>query len=586
MVNVRVRVPAKIPFGMALVIAMFPRGSTMASSSSPPLPKLLNNSRLDWPGYTPPTFICATAEQCLAACVNDSKCGGITFMTPYEPIPVPRPGCAGQRPGIDGCCYPAPVLDRYQVIPPGQPVTYGFVAAIVRYGPPVPPPGIPSTWKPTYEMNKSISLYWRNATGIEPPENFDGYGLVMFDWAMGAQQWINDYAPMDNGIVLAKQCEVIKARNNNTKCIVYRNSVIALNQYKHISSVLDDPSYTDFFLKFKANATQTGKCWGEVDPRQGHGPWDPIWPTPVVCEALTPTDVHTPFCDKAQPSKCNSVHYFDQNQCPQVPGDNWSNDSKKVYQGLSCNGPSCNCGASPCGEYLFNFTNPDMVDWWLLEHMGGETALDHPDVDGVITDDYWNGPPSEIDSHSLEDMGFTESDTKAINADYNTAMARLKTMTAERNKFISIMGYNGDSISNTNSQQCISKLTSMCDNNSTGPVFGSWYAVEYNYVQPPVYGIKDTNAVMDVAYFLLTRGPWAWIGGGSMLGWHMSHWWTANQTRRIQFQIDLRPPAFNDDYGTPTSSCAQTTPGVFTRDWSEALITVNCNTLEGTIGKK
>lgn len=39
---------------------------------------------------------------------------------------------------------------------------------------------------------------------------------------------------------------------------------------------------------------------------------------------------------------------------------------------------------SPCGEYLFNFSNAEAVDWWLLNHMGGDTALDHPNVDGLI----------------------------------------------------------------------------------------------------------------------------------------------------------------------------------------------------------
>lgn len=43
----------------------------------------------------------------------------------------------------------------------------------------------------------------------------------------------------------------------------------------------------------------------------------------MVCEAVLPSDAHVPLCDKPNRSKCNTVHYFDQNQCPQVPGDNW-----------------------------------------------------------------------------------------------------------------------------------------------------------------------------------------------------------------------------------------------------------------------
>ena len=543
-----------------------------------PLGTLMNNTRLDYAAPPLPPFVCSSPELCLAFCLNETSCGGIVYGEPWEPIPV---GCAGKLP-TDGCCYPAPLSPPYQTIGPGGPVTYGFVSAIVRYGPPAPPSGIPPTWEPTYNMNASISLYWRNETGLEPAEWFDGYGLVMFDWAHAAQDWINNYAPMDNAIALADQCELIKARNPSTRCVVYRNTVIALNQHRHISSVLDDPAFADFFLRFKPGATQTGACWGIEDPRQRGSPWDPIWPTPAVCDTPLPSDVHVPMCDKADPSKCNRVHYFDQNQCPQVPGDNWSNDTEDIYQGLVCKGPTCDCGASVCGEYLFNFSTPEMVDWWLLEHMGGALALDHPSVDGLLLDDYWSaGGPSEIDSNMLLDMGMTQDDAAAMTAAWEAAMTRLYALAAGRNKFISDMGYSGDYLSRSDSAQCAARLRSMCD--PALPVFGSWYVVNYEYIQPPAFGITAPNAVLDVAYFLLTRGPWAWIAGGPMLGWHMSHWWTANKTRRIQFRTDLRPPEFNLDYGEPECSCSEEATGVFVRYWSKANITIDCNTMEGRI---
>ena len=34
---------------------------------------------------------------------------------------------------------------------------------------------MPTDWGPNYEMNQSISLYWRNGTGLEPAEYYDGY---------------------------------------------------------------------------------------------------------------------------------------------------------------------------------------------------------------------------------------------------------------------------------------------------------------------------------------------------------------------------------------------------------------------------
>ena len=77
--------------------------------------------------------------------------------------------------------------------------------------------------------------------------------------------------------------------------------------------------------------------------------------------------------------------------------------------------------------------------------------------------------------------------------------------------------------------------------------------------------------------------PHAWIGGGTMLGWHMSHWFTANKERKIDFHRDLRPVEFNADYGVPTNNCTERSPGVFTRSWTKAEVTVDCNTMEGTI---
>lgn len=209
-------------------------------------------------------------------------------------------------------------------------------------------------------------------------------------------------------------------------------------------------------------------------------------------------------------------------------------------------------------------------------------GMDHPAVDGLLLDDYWTGNgPSEIDSNMLTDMGMSAQEAAAMTASWQAAMARLYDLAATRGKFLSNMGYSGDSLSAASSAQCVARLSSMCD--ASLPNFGSWYVVNYDYIQPPAFGIEPKNTRLDVAYFLLTRGPWAWIAGGPMLGWHMSHWWTANQSRRIQFRADLRPAEFDADYGEPLCSCVQQAPGVFVRQWSKANVTIDCNSLQGEI---
>lgn len=77
-------------------------------------------------------------------------------------------------------------------------------------------------WKPTWRMNESTIMLWRNASGLNPASDFASYGVVMLDWAHGAKHWINDYSPMSDGASLAEQCALIKATSPGTKCVVYR----------------------------------------------------------------------------------------------------------------------------------------------------------------------------------------------------------------------------------------------------------------------------------------------------------------------------------------------------------------------------
>ena len=89
-------------------------------------------------------------------------------------------------------------------------------------------------------MNDSTLLYWRNGTGFQDEATLGRYGMIMFDWAHGAKVWINDYSPMDTGAVLAEQCRRMKAVNPAAKCIVYRNTVKAMNQFADVSALIDD----------------------------------------------------------------------------------------------------------------------------------------------------------------------------------------------------------------------------------------------------------------------------------------------------------------------------------------------------------
>jgi hypothetical protein len=94
---------------------------------------LFNNTRLIARYNVPATFVCDTAERCLVHCKNDLACGAIAFSEPYQPYKIPLPGCAGQRPGIDGCCYPSPIKPDYVLLKSPGFGTFGYVSAVVRY---------------------------------------------------------------------------------------------------------------------------------------------------------------------------------------------------------------------------------------------------------------------------------------------------------------------------------------------------------------------------------------------------------------------------------------------------------------------
>lgn len=88
--------------------------------------------------------------------------------------------------------------------------------------------------------------------------------------------------------------------------------------------ILDDPLYAPFFIKFKPV-----------------GPW------------------YSKKCDSANGSLCSDF-YHSQEQSPGYPhGDG------------DCAAPACDCGANPCGFYVFNHSttavvnNQTFLDWYL-----------------------------------------------------------------------------------------------------------------------------------------------------------------------------------------------------------------------------
>jgi hypothetical protein len=87
---------------------------------------------------------------------------------------------------------------------------------------------------------------------------------------------------------------------------------------------------------------------------------------------------------------------------------------------------------------------------------------------------------------------------------------------------------------------------------------------------------SPTCPFLDIASFLLIRGPYAWIG----YAWSQCWGWNGHKGNYF-----LRPNEFDYDVGAPLGLCHETDPGssVWTREWSKATATVDCKTMNATI---
>ena len=159
-------------------------------------------------------------------------------------------------------------------------------------------------------------------------------------------------------------------------------------------------------------------------------------------------------------------------------------------------------------------------------------------------------------------------------------MAALREATLNAGKFAWQMLWTGgpeDNIGGTGLTQlvsqgkCAATLREMCTADSPSQT----RAMGYGLSGHP--SARNPNLIQDLANFLLTRGPYSWLGWG---------WKGCSQNYYF-------PPEFNADYGEPAVAgpagiCKETAPqsGIFTREYSKASVSMDCNTWKGTITMK
>lgn len=429
--------------------------------------------------------------------------------------------------------------------------------------PPTNPP-----WPAVWNMSLSTISMQCNGSGWSDPARGGQFGIVSYDWSNAKAQWAKA-KPMDCEARLQAQAAMTKRANPMSRVFVYRNVVKALPWFRTVREKLDDPAFAGWFLKFdRRKKGKTGTSY----------------------------HYHVPDCAPENSSKC-SAYYHDQEQTPEVP------TAKQPHPDGSCHG-ACDCGSNPCGEYLFDFRNGSMLrDWIVDELILGPTALGDPNIAGTFIDDFWCSDllcresnntiagcpckdpvqgPTEIDRYAQTDMGLSDEDIREITIGWNA------TMTAVQRAHLAHGGYTWSLIpgqENANAMPVLltpgncellleqacpeadpsasassphSSLVSSAAAAAADPpaASGKWQSL------PLLFGLQINHTSLspsqlesDLAFFLLARGPHAYLGWGV---WGMT--WPFNPEAAHGELPPLphgapRPAMIDRDYGTPLGPC-------------------------------
>lgn len=431
-----------------------------------------------------------------------------------------------------------------------------MVSALIRSGDAYLPPTKPS-WEPTYNMTESLITMQLNASGLSSVERASEFGIVSYDWSNMKRIWAKQH-PMNCEELLFEQAEQSKAAG--VKHVwVYRNLVKALPWFRTVREKLDDPAYAGFFL--------------HLDPGVH--------------------DYHVPPCAPENATHC-SLLYHDQEQTPQVP-----TPGNPAPDGV-CAG-WCDCGKQPCGEYLFDHRNGTMLREFLIQE-AILPSIQHPAVDGLFLDDFWcsdllcaesnnqldscpcDDPvqgPTEVNPFWQHDTGLSDTDIVDLTLQWN------QTMDAVERAILANGGYSwwlmhGQANANAHPVRltnCSQQLRAAC---GAAAPDSAWQtgAVPFGLT---LNGTVPSQLRQDLAFFLLARGDYAWLGWGV---WGMT--WPfgpqpAHGQLPPQFDGVPVPEELRADYGVPEMICWETAPGVFTREWTNVSVELDCNAFEARL---
>jgi hypothetical protein len=177
-------------------------------------------------------------------------------------------------------------------------------------------------------------------------------------------------------------------------------------------------------------------------------------------------------------------------------------------------------------------------------------------VDGLFTDDYVEGFPSEHDDAPLNthtsfaDVAAMQFASLAVHGRLIAALAA-----AGKGQWQAMgAGYQGEYVGGGvphDPAGCTAFMRPRC---SVG-----WLA------RPFMQSFEAAARNQSVAAFLIVRGPVAFLGSG---------WESGNGNFDEAFLYDV---------GEPLADCTETAEGVFVREWTYGAVQLNCNTFQAVV---
>ena len=197
-------------------------------------------------------------------------------------------------------------------------------------------------------------------------------------------------------------------------------------------------------------------------------------------------------------------------------------------------------------QFFWDYRSPGVCDYF-LERVAGSVSSGalHPLVDGVFTDDY--GGMGDEQPQAQKAMNLTDAEVQAMRDATTACWTRLNDeVIMPNNKFIWQSLFYGDKPRPRN-ETCAAWMRQWCALDRTYPIF-----MEYD---PTPAGL-----LQNIAAFLIARGPWWWLG---------EDWMGAE--RAVWSDI------YNTDVGVPLTECAETSPAVFGRNYSNGYAELDCS---------